>query len=104
MWTHIFGFDAVLQTEGALDIIAIVLLREAHSSRGLGRFPLKEEITGPNPVCATKYLIPSLFVANSYLRGSMFPWFYIGLYSMLGANFFVHLFLAPLAVTLEPLN
>jgi hypothetical protein len=28
----------------------------AHSSRGLGHLPLKEEITGSNPVCATKYL------------------------------------------------
>ena len=27
----------------------------AHSSRGLGHLPLKEEITGSNPVCATKY-------------------------------------------------
>ena len=27
---------------------------KAHSSRGLGHFPLKEEITGSNPVCATK--------------------------------------------------
>ena len=26
----------------------------AHSSRGLGHLPLKEEITGSNPVCATK--------------------------------------------------
>ena len=25
----------------------------AHSSRGLGHLPLKEEITGSNPVCAT---------------------------------------------------
>ena len=27
----------------------------AHSSRGLGHLPLKEEITGSNPVCATLY-------------------------------------------------
>src|SRR5690348_14176689 len=27
---------------------------EAHSSSGLGRRPLKAEITGSNPVCATK--------------------------------------------------
>ena len=26
----------------------------AHSSSGLGHLPLKEEITGSNPVCATK--------------------------------------------------
>ena len=29
----------------------------AHSSRGLGHLPLKEEITGSNPVCATLYQI-----------------------------------------------
>ena len=29
----------------------------AHSSRGLGHLPLKEEITGSNPVCATNYEI-----------------------------------------------
>ena len=28
----------------------------AHSSSGLGHLPLKEEITGSNPVCATKHL------------------------------------------------
>ena len=28
--------------------------RTAHSSRGLGHLPLKEKITGSNPVCATK--------------------------------------------------
>ncbi len=28
----------------------------AHSSSGLGRRPLKAEITGSNPVCATTYL------------------------------------------------
>ena len=28
----------------------------AHSSRGLGHLPLKEEITGSNPVCATTCL------------------------------------------------
>ena len=28
----------------------------AHSSRGLGHLPLKEEITGSNPVCATKII------------------------------------------------
>ena len=30
------------------------LFFRAHSSRGSGRLPLKEEITGSNPVCATK--------------------------------------------------
>ena len=29
------------------------MLVRAHSSSGLGRVPLKDEITGPNPVCAT---------------------------------------------------
>ncbi len=29
---------------------------EAHSSSGLGRRPLKAEITGSNPVCATHYV------------------------------------------------
>ena len=33
------------------------MLVRAHSSSGLGRVPLKDEITGPNPVCATKLLI-----------------------------------------------
>ncbi len=28
-------------------------LTPAHSSRGLGHFPLKEEIMGSNPICAT---------------------------------------------------
>ena len=35
----------------------------AHSSRGLGHLPLKEEITGSNPVCATKldfYIVHSI--------------------------------------------
>ena len=32
----------------------LVNLKVAHSSRGLGHLPLKEEITGSNPVCATK--------------------------------------------------
>ena len=31
-----------------------LFLSVAHSSRGLGHLPLKEEITGSNPVCATK--------------------------------------------------
>ena len=33
----------------------------AHSSRGLGHLPLKEEITGSNPVCATISLPLPLF-------------------------------------------
>jgi hypothetical protein len=40
-----------------------VVLVAAHSSSGLGRVPLKDEITGPNPVCATMldfYLITAL--------------------------------------------
>jgi hypothetical protein len=35
-------------------ILARQPVYEAHSSRGLGRVPLKDEITGSNPVCATK--------------------------------------------------
>ena len=33
----------------------------AHSSRGLGHLPLKEEITGSNPVCATKVKYTPLY-------------------------------------------
>jgi hypothetical protein len=36
----------------------------AHSSRGLGHLPLKEEITGSNPVCATKDKNTPCFEAN----------------------------------------
>ena len=36
----------------------------AHSSRGLGHLPLKEEITGSNPVCATIHLYTPLFEAK----------------------------------------
>jgi hypothetical protein len=43
----------------------------AHSSSGLGHLPLKEEITGSNPVCATKkseeVAIPLAFVSHSIL-------------------------------------
>ena len=46
---------------GYLEIFSKVKLsrgKEAHSSSGLGHLPLKEEITGSNPVCATnKHLI-----------------------------------------------
>jgi hypothetical protein len=33
--------------------------RVAHSSSGLGHLPLKEEITGSNPVCATIFCLGS---------------------------------------------
>ncbi len=46
--------------------------REAHSSRGLGRVPLKDEITGSNPVCATKATLPAFFEANSTRRAVTF--------------------------------
>ena len=36
----------------------------AHSSRGLGHLPLKEEITGSNPVCATNYPSTLFFEAK----------------------------------------
>ena len=36
----------------------------AHSSSGLGHRPLKAEITGSNPVCATKAFITAFFVAK----------------------------------------
>lgn len=36
----------------------------AHSSRGPGRVPLKDEITGSNPVCATKVLFTTIIVAK----------------------------------------
>ena len=37
----------------------------AHSSSGLGHLPLKEKITGSNPVCATSTLVTLYFVAKS---------------------------------------
>ena len=40
------------------------MLVRAHSSSGLGRVPLKDEITGPNPVCATTLFIYSIFEAK----------------------------------------
>ncbi len=43
---------------------AIFKSEEAHSSRGLGHLPLKEEITGSNPVCATKAKKTAYFVAK----------------------------------------
>jgi hypothetical protein len=36
----------------------------AHSSRGLGHLPLKEEITGSNPVCATNTKKTAIFKAK----------------------------------------
>ena len=35
------------------------IAKKAHSSSGLGHLPLKEEITGSNPVCATNALFYS---------------------------------------------
>ena len=40
-------------------------LQKAHSSSGLGRRPLKAEVTGSNPVCATKSLVILLFEAKT---------------------------------------
>lgn len=34
----------------------------AHSSSGLGHLPLKEEITGSNPVCATILVVQFLLI------------------------------------------
>ena len=42
---------------------------KAHSSRGLGHLPLKEEITGPNPVCATKHQL-TLEASTQYIEVS----------------------------------
>jgi hypothetical protein len=39
------------------------LVYVAHSSRGLGHLPLKEEITGSNPVCATISPLLLIFVS-----------------------------------------
>ena len=44
----------------------------AHSSRGLGHVPLKEEITGSNPVCATKDKITPCFEAKFLEQGVTF--------------------------------
>ncbi len=44
----------------------------AHSSSGLGRVPLKDEITGSNPVCATKHLFYHLFKAIYGLYDELF--------------------------------
>ena len=42
------------RAEGAKSLLNGQSSFVAHSSRGLGHLPLKEEITGSNPVCATK--------------------------------------------------
>ncbi len=44
----------------------------AHSSRGLGHLPLKEEITGSNPVCATNAKIAPCFEANFDKQGAYY--------------------------------
>lgn len=44
----------------------------AHSSSGLGHLPLKEEITGSNPVCATKVNNIAYFEANLAWRAVAF--------------------------------
>ena len=49
----------------------IILVRKdilAHSSSGLGRRPLKAEITGSNPVCAT--ILSNTFVSVRLRSGS----------------------------------
>ncbi len=45
----------------------------AHSSRGLGHLPLKEEITGSNPVCATNCLHFSQLVRRSWSSWQLIP-------------------------------
>ena len=42
----------------------------AHSSRGLGHLPLKEEITGSNPVCATNDVLAPCFKAETAKQGA----------------------------------
>ena len=44
----------------------------AHSSSGLGHRPLKAEITGSNPVCATKVTLTAFFKANLVQGGGYF--------------------------------
>ncbi len=44
----------------------------AHSSSGLGRVPLKDEITGSNPVCATNATITPCFEAIPARQGVSF--------------------------------
>ena len=45
---------------------------KAHSSRGSGRCPLKAEITGSNPVCATNLLLAAIFIAKTGLAACPF--------------------------------
>ena len=47
------GKVRILLPQPYLGSILSFLVSVAHSSRGLGHLPLKEEITGSNPVCAT---------------------------------------------------
>jgi hypothetical protein len=48
-----FSSSTVVNTPRFLVLLPCV----AHSSSGLGHLPLKEEITGSNPVCATKFIV-----------------------------------------------
>jgi hypothetical protein len=48
-----FSSSAVENTQRFLVLLPCV----AHSSSGLGHLPLKEEITGSNPVCATRFIV-----------------------------------------------
>lgn len=47
-------------------------VRVAHSSSGLGHRPLKAEIRGSNPLCATKAKITPCFEAKSAGQGGSF--------------------------------
>ena len=47
-------------------------VRVAHSSSGLGHRPLKAEIRGSNPLCATKAKITPCFEAKSARQGVSF--------------------------------
>jgi len=44
----------------------------AHSSSGPGRVPLKDEITGSNPVCATNRYFRPFFKLKSLEEGFIF--------------------------------
>ncbi len=55
----------------------------AHSSRGLGHLPLKEEITGSNPVCATKVVFTAFFIAKLTRKAVIFWVFANGLLTIL---------------------
>jgi hypothetical protein len=56
----------------------------AHSSSGLGHLPLKEEITGSNPVCATNDEIAPCFEAKCWRQGACFCRFVNNLSIMVG--------------------